>query len=544
MPNDLTRRDLLHLGGTALGIRAIGHGSEAPPTRTAQGTVVGEPAGAQAGKEMLAAGGNVVDAIVSAALTSGVVAVPSCGIGGYGGHMTIAFAESGEVTSIDFNSTAPKGLRKNSFSPDADGKVPGRINQFGWLAAGVPGTLAGMQLALDRCGTRSFAEAVRPAIKFAREGFEVSEGLASAIRNASERLLQDPGSRRLFLRNGEPLPAGETYRNPNLADMLETLAERNSAESFYRGDIAERIVAAFQTYGGLATIGDFADHHAREVKPLRLEWQGDTIHTAPLTAGGTTVIEILSILRALEWTAIADPVRRCHARLEAMRIAWNDRLRLLGDPAHADVPVERLLSDAYAEQMARRVRRAMEQQRPVEIETDWLEQVGTIHLSAVDGSGNMAALTLTHGGSFGSRVTVDGLGLILGHGMSRFDPRPGKANSPGPGKRPLHNMCPTVVFRAGKPVLAVGARGGRRIPNCVLGILLNFCGLKRSLQESVSAPRMQTEGGMRLQLDDPWSEQPIAFLGKLGYEIVRGPVAVASAVAADPSTGQFVAAEH
>ena len=173
----MTRRELLLIAG------AVACGDSSSP----QGTVIGEPLGAEVGVEVLAAGGNVVDAIVAAALTAGVVAPPSCGIGGYGGHMTLAFAETGKVTSIDFNSTAPMAMREEQFTPDAAGVVPGKVNQFGWLAAGVPGTLAGMQLALDRYGTKSFAEVVRPAIRFAREGIEVSEGLARSIRGASEQ---------------------------------------------------------------------------------------------------------------------------------------------------------------------------------------------------------------------------------------------------------------------------------------------------------------------------------------------------------------------
>ncbi|MCP5116284.1 MAG: gamma-glutamyltransferase, partial [bacterium] len=288
--------------------------------------------------------------------TAGVVAPQSCGIGGYGGHMTLAFAETGKVTSIDFNSTAPMALREDSFTPDADGKVPDEVNQFGWLAAGVPGTLAGMQLALDRYGTKSFSEVVRPAIRFAREGIEVSERLARSISGASKQLHQDPATKRLLFHSDKPLPAGGMYRNPDLADMLETLAGHDSVDSFYRGDIAERNASAFRSNGGIATVEDFAAHRAREVEPVRFDWHGDAIYTAPLTAGGTTIIETLSILRALDWMAIEEPFLSRHAGLEAMRIAWDDRLRLFGDPEHVDVPVDRLLSDTYAEKMAARVR--------------------------------------------------------------------------------------------------------------------------------------------------------------------------------------------
>ena len=538
-----TRRDLLRAGGAAVGALVGGCSRDQTSSAREVGVVVGEPTAEAAGLEVLAAGGNAVDAIVAAALTAGVVALPSCGIGGYGGSMTLGFAD-GRVTSIDFNTLSPAALTEDSFRPDGEGNVPGRVNQFGWLAAGVPGTLAGMQLALDRYGTRSFAEAVKPAINHGREGFPVSAGLVRSLENAAEQLLQDPVSAKLLFPGGKPLVEGSVFRNPELADLLDGLAEHGSAEPFYRGAVAAKIAEEFKKNGGIATVEDFAAHRAQEVEPVRLEWHGDVICTAPLTSGGTTIIETLSILKALDWAAMDDPFAQRHAQLEAMRIAWDDRLKLFGDLAHVDAPVERLLSSEYAEQSAARVRQAVADKRPLEIEGDWLEQVGTIHLSAADSDGNMAALTLTHGGGFGARVTVEGLGLILGHGMSRFDPRPGKANSPGPRKRPLHNMCPTVVMRGGKPALAVGARGGRRIPNAVLATLLSFCGFKESGGEAIDAPRMHTESGMRLTLDDRWSVDDRSAFRGLGYEVDEASVATASATYREPTGDRLTTAQR
>jgi gamma-glutamyltranspeptidase/glutathione hydrolase len=186
--------------------------------------------------------------------------------------------------------------------------------------------------------------------------------------------------------------------------------------------------------------------------------------------------------------------------------------------------------------MAVRVRKAVEQRKPLDLETPApREQGGTIHLSAVDRHGGMVALTLTHGDGFGARVVVPGLGLLLGHGVSRFDPRPGHPNSPGPRKRPLHNMCPTIVTRDGRPVLAVGARGGRRIPNAVLTVLLEFVGQDRSMPEAIDAPRMHTEGDRVFGLDDRWPPSGALPFESMGYDVRSQSVAIASAVAADPS---------
>ncbi|HXG10132.1 MAG TPA: gamma-glutamyltransferase [Gemmataceae bacterium] len=503
-----------------------------------KGCIVGQIQAAQVGEEVLAAGGNAVDAAVAAALTAATISIADCGIGGYGGHMVIALAGGQKVTAIDFNTTAPQAAREDMFPLDDQGNVKGQVNMFGWRAAGVPGTLAGLQLALDRYGTQPFAKLVQPAIRYAREGFEVSAGLANAIRAAQAQFRQDPGSARLFLNKGEPLKPGSTFRNPDLADLLQSLAERKSVEPFYRGDIARRIAAAFRKHGGLVTEKDLAAYQAREVEPLEFSWRGIQVRTAPLTAGGATVLEALAILKALGWEAFPthDP-KALHARLEALRIAWDDRLRLLGDPDQVKVPLERLLSETYAKDMAARVEAALRDGKPVPTETDGRKADGTIHLSAADAQGNLVALTLTHGGSFGARVTVEGLGLVLGHGMSRFDPRPGRPNSPGPGKRPLHNMCPTVLLRDGKPVLAVGARGGRRIPNAIFEVLAQYLGRGASLKEAVAALRLHTEGGRNVMLEPKAPKADAEFLQKLGYTVTTGASAVVSAVSFDPASG-------
>ena len=426
------------------------------------GAVTGEEAGAAVGEAVLAKGGNAIDAAVAAALVS-CIAVPSrCGIGGYGGHMTIAFAGEKKVTSIDFNSAAPAAAREDMFPLNDQGEVIGGVNSHGWLATGVPGTLAGLQLALDRFGSRPFRELVQPAIRLAQGGIVVSNGLANTVRGASGRFRKDPGSAKLYLPNGSPPKAGEQFRNPDLAALLSTLAKRNSVDSFYRGDIADRIAEAFQRSGGLVTKADLAGYQAREVKPLSLGLGDFELFTAPLTAGGLTVLEALSILKAAKWKPGSPDAT--HVRLEALRVAWKDRLEFLGDPQHGTVPIDRLLSASYAAQMSADVRAIAMEHRPLPIQGQKQLNDGTTHISSVDRRGNMVALTLTHGGSFGAQVTVEGLGLTLGHGMSRFNPRTGHPNSVGPGKRPVHNMCPSIVLRKGTPVLAVGAAGGCGFP--------------------------------------------------------------------------------
>jgi gamma-glutamyltranspeptidase/glutathione hydrolase len=541
MKNRLNRRALLRIaGGTLLneGLWALSSRAAAKRPTSPKGCVVGQPEGARAGMEVLHARGNVVDAIVAAALVAGVVSVQNCGPGGYGGHMILALQRGKKVTAIDFNSAAPAAARNDLFRADKKGAVPGNANVHGWLAAGVPGTLAGLQLALDRYGTLSFRQAVQPALRYARDGFPVNEGLAGAIRSARPGLQKDPGSAKLLLAGGEVPAVGSLFSNPDLANLLEVLARENSVAPFYRGAIARRIAAAFQQHGGLVTEEDLASYKAREVQPLQMAWRRHTIYTAPLTAGGLTVLQALTTLRALSLEKLdpAEP-KTTQTRLEALRLAWSDRLRLLGDPEHAKVPVDRLLSEEYAREQANLVEKAVREGKAAVAASDGRIADGTVHLSAADSEGNLAALTLTHGGAFGAQVIVEGLGLILGHGMSRFDPRADHPNAPGPGKRPLHNMCPTVVLREGTPVLSLGARGGRRIPNAVFEVLVNYVALARSMPEALAAQRLHTEGDLRVILEGKWPSGHGERLKRVGYAVEQGTSAVVSAVVLESEGG-------
>ena len=542
MEFEMNRRRILSLAGGALVAGACGSEQpQEPPAPPPPGAISagGTEFPVAVGTDVLCCKGNAIDAAVSAALTAGVTELSGCGIAGYGGHMVIAMAD-GRVSAIDYNSTAPAAMRGSTFAPDAKGTVP-EAHDHGWLSAGVPGILAGMQLALEKFGTMSFAEALAPAIEAARDGVELSEYQAKTLVDSRDILAKDPGARALLFQGGKPFVSGVRFRNRELADVLETLAAAGSAEPFYRGEIADKIAQAFGQNGGILTRNDLAAYEAQEVKTVSLEWRGYEIHTAPLTAGGVTALEAINILKALGWEHLRSEDEQTHARLEALRIAWNDRLTLFGDPAKIDVPLDRLTSKEYADRMAERVRDAVVRREPQRIATRSREQNGTVHISAVDNKGNMASLTLTHGVNFGARVVVEGLGLILGHGMSRFDTNPNHPNSPGPGKKPLHNMCPTAVLKDGRPVLALGGRGGRRIPNAVFDVLMNYAGQDRSMQESIEAPRMHTEGGLKVDCDAQWSDERKQYLRQVGYEVNTAASARISAVSFDPESGESAA---
>jgi gamma-glutamyltranspeptidase/glutathione hydrolase len=530
------RREALKLAvGTVLAgpLTRLATADEKP----AGGWVEGHPEGDAAGRDILAAGGNAVDAIVTAALVVAVTSPYHAGIGGYGGHMIVASGDGKKISAIDFNTTAPAASTPDMFQLNADGKVKDQANFYGWKASGVPGILAGLQRALDLFGTRKFGDVAGPAIRFARDGMPIDDVYSKTIRASQKRLAADPGSAKLYLPGGQAPEVGSTLKNPDLAALLETLAKRGSVESFYRGDIAARIAAAFQAYGGFVTEADLAAYRALEVEPLSFTWRGMNVRTPPPTAGGATVLQALAVLDALKWDQWTDTARLLRGRLEALRLVWDDRLRFFGDPQRVKVPLDRLLSPGHADELAKTVEQSLRDNKPVTTQTDGRFADGTRHISAVDANGTMVALTLTHGSSYGAQVTVDGLGLTLGHGMSRFNVEPGHPNSVAPGKRPLHNMCPTIVLQDSRPILSLGGRGGRKIPNAVFEVLAQYVGRGATPKVALAAPRIHTEGGMKVELEKNWSEAAEAQLKAVGYTVTRASSATVSAVWRDPVTG-------
>lgn len=528
----ISRRSLLRqTGGAAVAVLCrvpFVHAALRPASPA--GYVVGEPGVEPIGVKILAEGGNAFDALVATALAGAIMNPHQTGVGGYAAHAMLAYDGGKRVIALDANTTAPAAMRGDVFKPGAGGQVAGRINEFGWLATGVPGLIAGLHLIVQKFGTRPFSEALRPTIALLRDGFPVSAAVASAVKASAPQMEKDAGSRKIYYPDGKPLAAGATYRNPELAELLETLAKANSVEPFYRGDIAQRIAEGFQKNGGLITAKDLASHQPRLVEPISLRWGEQTVHTVPLTCGGFTMLQMLAILHALRWDKMPAGLDRTHARLEAMRLAWRDRLTLLGDPDFVKVPQKKLLSEGYAAECAENITAAVRDGKILEHAITPQDHGGTLSFSAMDKEGNFANLTLTHGNSFGARVAVEGLGLTLGHGMSRFDPHPGHPNAPGPSKKPLHNMAPTLITRGGRPLTAVGGRGGRRIPNSVFEFLTQSVVLGQSFESAMDAPRVHTEGDATLEFQKEWPTDETEALKKFGYTVKTGTAATLSGV--------------
>lgn len=506
------------------------------------GCVVGEPGVEAIGARILAEDGNAVDALVATALAGAVTQFHQTGIGGYGAHGIFAFDAGSRIEALDANSTAPQSFTADIFQPDSSGKVPNQKNQHGWLSAGVPGVLAGLAKAAQQYGSIPLGDLLRPAIELAKNGFPLSAGLVQVISRSAERLRADPGSFKLYFADGELPKIGQVWKNPQLAEMLESLASVNSVDPFYKGEFATKIAASFAEGGGQVTADDLNAYQAKLVKPLTLRWGDFELHTPPLTCGGLTVLQVLKLLQQIAWDKLPAQ-QQLLTQIEAMRWCWRDRLTLLGDPdLSAELssdPQQKLLSDDYAQQSAKEVLLAVERAKAIDHKLNTSTQGGTLSFSAVDKHGNMAALTLTHGEAFGAKVTVDGLGLTLGHGMSRFDTDPEHPNAPGPGKRPLNNMAPFIITKAGKPIVAIGGRGGRKIPNSVLEFLLQYVALGRNFNDSMAAPRFHTEGSLSVEHQPSLDANRAKQLNSFGYKVKPGTAATLSAVGIDPVTNKF-----
>lgn len=508
MNKPITRRQMLITSAQIAGVAALGacatNQKEATPQR---GILFGDVAGARVAQQIFAEGGNAVDAAIAAAFVAGVASPSKCGIGGYGGSAMIA--QGGSVYSIDFNSVAPAAATPDMYPLNAKGEVVGRVNFHGWLAAGVPGVPAGLQLILQKFGTKSLREILQPAIALAAKQ-----------------------------------PANPRFSYQALRETLMTFAARNSVDSYYRGDIAHIIADAFANHGGLVTTRDLAAYHARMVTPYELKWGDATIYTAPLCAGGLTPLEALSIFKATRFAEQKSSNERTHAQLESLRLAWRDRGNLLGDPEFVEVPVEKLLSADYARELAGQVDSAVAARKAMHIDVSNIQQTGTVNLSAADHQGTLIAITLTMGNGYGAQVTVEKLGMVLGHGMARFDPGPGHPNSVAGGKRPLHNMCPMIMSAGEKPTIAIGAAGGTKIPCALYEFFCNYLGEHQSFFSAIDAPRFSTTGSLDVRMEKEFSPEQRAYLQQIGFKVGNGPGPFVSGVKYNPSTHTMEGRNH
>lgn len=502
------------------------------PVRARKAMVVAqEPIAAEAGLAVLRTGGNAVDAAVAVGFALAVTHPFAGNIGG-GGFMLIRFA-NGNSTFIDFRERAPeKSSRDMYLGPD--GK-PTRDSIEGWRASGVPGTVRGLELAHQKYGRMKWASLVSPAVRLARDGFEVSWALAQSLRNA-RNLAKDPESRRIFQRDGRFYEMGDTIRQPELAATLARIA-REGSRDFYLGETARRMVAAMEKNGGLFTARDLAGYTAVERTPLAGSYRNYGIITAPPpSSGGIGILQMLGMLEGSGYEKSGfGSAAAIHFMAEAMRRYYADRSEFLGDPDFYKVPVARLLDRDY---IARR-RATIDAERATPSDAikpgaGMPESEDTTHYAVVDEVGNAVAVTYTLNGGYGSGVTVPGLGMLLNNEMDDFAAKPGEPNMFGlvqgeanaiqPGKRPLSSMTPTILTKDGKLFMVVGAPGGSRIITAVMQVICNVVDFGMNAQDAVDAPRFHHQWKPdRLYLERGISPDTVALLKKMGHDVDYSP---------------------
>jgi gamma-glutamyltranspeptidase/glutathione hydrolase len=515
------------------------------------------PLAAEAGIEILKAGGNAVDAGVATAFAIGVVEPNASGLGGEG-MIVIYLADGEKAAVIDYRSTSP-ATAAEAFAGKG---TPGT----GWPSVATPGLVAGLASALEQYGTMTLAEVLQPAIRLAEEGFPIGATLAQCIEDKYETILEDPGLAATFLDDGLPPLEGWVLVNPGLAWSLRKIAEEGP-DAFYHGEIAEKIVAASEANGGYITLDDLANYRAVTRWPARGNYRGYDIFSAPPPVGGATLVEVLHIAENFDIGADAFPnAQSIHYLSESIKPAFRDYRKYVCDPDFVYVPVQEMTSKDYARERALQINpdrmtpaddiEAGEFPKkaalaPTGTEGAQYESPSTTHMSVIDKDRNMVAITQTISSFFGAGVMVEDTGVILNNEMANFTTAMTSGNSIAPNKRMRTQIAPTLVLRDGKPFLSIGTPGAGRIVPTLSQLLINMIDFDMGLQEAINAPRFYVrEGRDTFQYEPRFPENVLEDLRKMGYPIdedsARGEYDLyfggAQGVMVDPETGELVGA--
>ena len=495
------------------------------------------------GADILRRGGNAVDAAVAVGYAQAVVN-PCCGNIGGGGFMVLHLT-GGRDRFINFRETAPAAATEGMYL-DTDGKPVLESSLFGSRAAGVPGTVMGLEAAREKYGTMDRATLLAPAIALAQDGFVLTRGDTDILDSKLAQFRRAPAAGRIFLSpDGSAWKPGERLRQPELAQTLRDIAAHGT-DGFYRGRIPAAVAALARTDGGILTEADFAAYTITESEPLRCGYRGTIIlSTPPPSSGGTTICEILQVLEGYDLSAMGwHSAQSVHVMTEAMRHAYLDRSTYLGDPAFVTNPTERLLSAEYARALRAQIGPRATPSRDLRPGVAPHEKMETTHYSVVDAAGNAVAVTYTINGAFGAFAVADGTGFLLNNEMDDFTIKQGvpnlsgleqgQANAIAPGKRPLSSMAPTVVTRDGRTILVTGAAGGSRIITIVLQTIVNVIDHGMTPQEAVDAPRIHHQWQPDVLYVEPFALSPdtAALLRERGHTITEQALWGAAALVA------------
>lgn len=484
------------------------------------------------GAEILRRGGNAVDAAVAVGYALAVV-LPRAGNLTGGGFMLVHLAAQNKTIAIDYRETAPLAAVENMFI-NSEGSVDNVKVLESLAASGVPGTVAGLDYALQHYGTMALAELIKPALNIAQQGFIVSDDMVRIINKEQERLQQNAESCQVFFKeNCQHYQAGELFKQGDLATTLLYLS-KEGAKGFYQGDIAKKIVAAMEQGQGLITLADLASYQVKEVMPIKGSFNGYDIFTMPPpSSGGVHLVQMLNMLEQLPIEGLAQGgAAMMHYQAEIFKRAYADRSKYLGDPDFVEVPVKGITSKAYAKQLSQQI--SQDKVTPsITVkagEPSQYESPDTTHYSVVDKQGNMVSNTYTLNHYYGSGITIPGTGLLMNNTMDDFSAKPGSPNSYGlvggkanaieAQKRPLSSMTPTIVLKDGQPFLATGTPGGSKIITTVFQQLVNVLWFDMNLGEATNAPRIHHQWQPDiLYVEQGISADSITLLQRKGYQV-------------------------
>ena len=504
------------------------------------------------GLQVLKEGGNAIDAAVAMGYAL-AVSDPCCGNIGGGGFMLIHLAD-GESTFINFRETAPLAATADMYLDERGQIIPG-LSTEGYLAVGVPGTVKGLNYALDKYGTWNLEKIISPAIALAEEGFVLQQGDVDIFQAGKKKLLE-PNVAEIFLEDGKNVyQPGDPLVQSDLANSLKLIAEEGS-KAFYQGEIAQKIVTASNNNQGILSLEDFANYQVSEYAPVSCNYRGYEVTSSPPPGGGTTLCQMLNILSGYDLEELGwKTADSLHPILSTMLLAFSDRNQFLGDPDFVDNPVEKLLSSDYANSLREQIPEY--QAIPPESVYPPLQSEGTntTHYSVVDNQGNAVAVTYTINSYFGAGVIAPGTGFLLNNEMDDFTSKPGEPNQFGlrqgatnkiePGKRPLSSMSPTIVTKDNQVVLVTGSPGGSTIPTTVLQVITNAIDYGLEINEAVNSPRFHYQGLPNRILAEPDAISPeaIADLRLRGYTIkFFRTYGAAESISIDLQTGLIEAA--
>jgi len=486
--------------------------------------VSNHPLASAAGAEMLAAGGNAIDAAIATLFTLTVVEPMMVGIVG-GGMAHIRLAD-GSHRFIDGQSTVPLAVRPDTYTskPGSAHDVFDTVddeNLNGAKAVAVPGSLKAWCETLRRFGTMSLADVMQPAIKHASRGYAATPYLHECITDGAADMLKDKPISAIYLPNGMPLKAGERVVQAEYAETLKYIAQHGEA-ALYSGPLGDILVDYMRAHGGFIARQDLTSYKTVERAPIRAEYRGwEILGPPPPAASGVHITQMLNILEGYDLAAMGfGSAETIHLLAEVLKIAFADRAAASGDPDFVGVPVQRLTSKEYANERRRAIDASRAQKWGAGVAQ--LESAHTTHMTAADAMGNVVATTQTINNLFGAKILIPGLGVVPNNYMNLYDPRPGHALSLAPGKRVTTSMSPMMALRGGKLAFALGLPGGKRIFPSALQALINLIDHGMSLQEAVEAPRVWTEGNA-LEVEFAVPEAVRAKLTSWGHRVAAVP---------------------